>query len=81
MRSVFRKVIEEMDRLIAVPSEQFRVWSVWLYMVGDEVKEWRNWILSQINLILRMSEIMIKMKAVSEDEKSKEEAAREVTIP
>ncbi|XP_033220497.1 uncharacterized protein LOC117175064 isoform X2 [Belonocnema kinseyi] len=66
------EVIESMDRLIAVPSEKFRVWSCWLSMVGDEVLEWRYWLLSQINLVLRMSDIMLKTEAKGKEIKKKD---------
>lgn len=68
----FRDVIESMDRLIAVPSEKFRVWSCWLSMVADEVHEWRYWLLSQINLVLRMSDIMLKTEAKGKEIKKKD---------
>ena len=62
-----------MDRLIAVPSEKFRVWSCWLSMVGEEVHEWRHWLLSQIDLVLRMNEIMMEIELKEKKLKGEEE--------
>lgn len=75
-----REIIESMERLIAVPSEKIRVWCCWLSMVGEEIHEWRHWLLSHINLVLRISEIMKKIQQADEHSKAGEKNLIEVKL-
>lgn len=52
-----------MERLYAVPSEQLRVWLVWLSKVGDMADEWHKWLRSHIDFVLRLS---IELRAAEE---------------
>lgn len=52
-----------MERLYAVPSEQLRVWLVWLSKVGDMADEWYKWLRSHIDFVLRLS---IELRAAEE---------------
>lgn len=52
-----------MERLYAVPSEQLRVWLIWLSKVGDMADEWHKWLRSHIDFVLRLS---IELRAAEE---------------
>lgn len=52
-----------MERLYAVPSEQLRVWLVWLSKVGDMADEWHKWLRSHIDFVLRLS---LELRAAEE---------------
>ncbi|XP_031771634.1 golgin subfamily A member 6-like protein 22 [Apis florea] len=56
-------VVRSMERLYAVPSEQLRVWLVWLSKVGDMADEWHKWLRSHIDFVLRLS---IELRAAEE---------------
>jgi len=45
-----------MERLYTVPSEQLRVWSVWLTNVGDMADDWQKWLRMYIDTIAQMAE-------------------------
>ncbi|XP_043794813.1 cilia- and flagella-associated protein 251-like [Apis laboriosa] len=69
-----------MERLYAVPSEQLRVWLIWLSKVGDMADEWHKWLRSHIDFVLRLSielraaeEILILEKKEEEPEDIKKE--------
>ncbi|KAG7189278.1 hypothetical protein KM043_008829 [Ampulex compressa] len=48
------EVVRSMERLYAVPSEKLRVWSVWLSKIGQVADEWREWLRSHIDLVVRI---------------------------
>ncbi|XP_061939701.1 cilia- and flagella-associated protein 251-like isoform X1 [Apis cerana] len=75
-------VVRSMERLYAVPSEQLRVWLVWLSKVGDMADEWHKWLRSHIDFVLRLS---IELRAAEEvltleQEKEEETAKKEIQV-
>ncbi|XP_031370965.1 uncharacterized protein LOC102674858 [Apis dorsata] len=75
-------VVRSMERLYAVPSEQLRVWLVWLSKVGDMADEWHKWLRSHIDFVLRLSlelraaEEVLILEEEKEEEKRREEEER-----
>jgi len=45
-----------MERLYTVPSEQLRVWAVWLSNVGDIADDWQKWLRMYIETITQIAE-------------------------
>ncbi|KAG9428939.1 cilia- and flagella-associated protein [Apis mellifera carnica] len=75
-------VVRSMERLYAVPSEQLRVWLIWLSKVGDMADEWHKWLRSHIDFVLRLS---IELRAAEEvltleQEKEEEIEKKEIEV-
>ncbi|KAL2742200.1 golgin subfamily A member 6-like protein 22 isoform X2 [Vespula maculifrons] len=51
-----------MLRIYAVPSEELRVWSIWLSQISDEAELWQKWLCSHVNLFLRMASRLKKFE-------------------
>lgn len=62
LRYATRKIIDSMLRIYAVPSEELRVWSIWLSQISDEAELWQKWLCSHVNLFLRMASRLKKFE-------------------
>ncbi|XP_076755723.1 uncharacterized protein LOC143426258 [Xylocopa sonorina] len=60
-----------MERLYAVASEELRVWSIWLTMIGDLADEWQRWLRAHIDLVTRLAEQLRAMEKASSQPKEK----------
>jgi hypothetical protein len=58
-----------MERLYSVPSEQLRVWTVWLTNVSDIADDWQKWLRMYIDTVTQIAEcVQMAMNDVVEDE-------------
>ncbi|KAL2722763.1 golgin subfamily A member 6-like protein 6 isoform X1 [Vespula squamosa] len=51
-----------MLRIYAVPSEELRIWSIWLSQISEEAVLWQKWLCSHVNLFLRMASLLKKVE-------------------